>query len=103
MVASLDCESCRFAASEDLDCESCQFEASKEKSTAEISTLSKSSESKVQTKYGIEDLFSSPPSVVAQSFPQQTPKDAKNGIINVFEKVKLPIFLFFFTAEITLD
>ncbi|KAM5588383.1 ADP-ribosylation factor GTPase-activating protein AGD5-like [Rosa sericea] len=45
----------------------------------------KSSESKVQSKYGIEDLFIDSPSIT-ETFSVKPPTDVKNDIINLFEK-----------------
>ncbi|XP_024160987.1 ADP-ribosylation factor GTPase-activating protein AGD5 isoform X2 [Rosa chinensis] len=45
----------------------------------------KSSESKVQSKYGIEDLFIDSPSTT-QTFSVKPQTDVKNDIINLFEK-----------------
>ncbi|XP_062017032.1 ADP-ribosylation factor GTPase-activating protein AGD5-like isoform X2 [Rosa rugosa] len=45
----------------------------------------KSSESKVQSKYGIEDLFIDTPSIT-QTFSVKPQTDVKNDIINLFEK-----------------
>ncbi|KAK3188090.1 hypothetical protein Dsin_027651 [Dipteronia sinensis] len=63
------------------------FQSSEEISTAEMSNSSNSTESKVLTKYGKGGLFN-PPSVTP-SFPEKPQKDAKNDIINFFEKSKM--------------
>ncbi|KAH7568981.1 hypothetical protein JRO89_XS06G0084100 [Xanthoceras sorbifolium] len=64
------------------------FQSPEENSTAEINNSSNSTESKVQTKYGIEDLYIDPPSVTP-SFQEKPQKDAKNDIVNLFEKSKM--------------
>ncbi|KAK2644175.1 hypothetical protein Ddye_019370 [Dipteronia dyeriana] len=63
------------------------FQSSEEISTAEMSNSSNSTESKVLTKYRNEGLFN-PPSVTP-SFLEKPQKDAKNDVINLFEKSKM--------------
>ncbi|KAJ4703389.1 Arf GTPase activating protein [Melia azedarach] len=64
------------------------FQSANAKSTAETSNSSKATESKTQTKYGIEDLFTISPST-APSFSEKPQKDVKNDIMNLFEKSEM--------------
>ncbi|KAK9936274.1 hypothetical protein M0R45_013123 [Rubus argutus] len=61
------------------------FHSAETKSAVEKNNVPKSSESKVQSKYGIEDLFIDSPSVT-QTCSVKPQTDVKNDIINLFEK-----------------
>ncbi|GMY37241.1 ADP-ribosylation factor GTPase-activating protein AGD5-like [Fagus crenata] len=61
------------------------FQSDEAKLTAEKNDPSKPVESKIQSKYGIEDLLKDSP-LVTNSFSEEPQKDVKNDIMNLFEK-----------------
>lgn len=70
----------------------CRFHlAATNASTAEPINSSKATESKVQTRYGIEDLFMGSPSVIP-SVSEKSQKDVKNDVMNLFGKVNVSKF-----------
>ena len=82
-----------------LDLEPPQLTADEAKLTAEKNDPSKPVESKIQSKYGIEDLLKDSP-LVTNSFSEEPQKDVKNDIMNLFEKVFVAIHN---SSKITVD
>lgn len=70
------------------DEKSCANLQSTNASTAEPINSSKATESKVQTRYGIEDLFMGSPSVIP-SVSEKSQKDVKNDVMNLFGKSEM--------------
>ncbi|KAH9796761.1 Arf-GAP domain-containing protein [Citrus sinensis] len=70
------------------DEKSCANLQSTNASTAEPINSSKATESKVQTRYRIEDLFMGSPSVIP-SVSEKSQKDVKNDVMNLFGKSEM--------------